>query len=444
MTDEQSDSEGIDRRRFLTRAGLVGAMGAGAFVGGVLNAPAASGKSATGESRSAQPGIDALEADGPLQTVSVDDPDATLPAVPFHGAHQAGILTSPPPAAVFAAFDVTALSRAELVTLLKTLTQRARFLTAGGDPGPTTSSAPPPDSGTLGDVVPADGLTVTVAFGASLFDRRFGLATAKPKHLKPMLPYPNDDLDPAQTGGDLLLQICGGATDTVIHALRQITKATRGGMQLRWRLDAFRSPPRPAGVPRDNFAFKDGIANPDMGDTAVADQLLWVSDDVGEPDWATGGTYDVVRIIKQFIEFWDRVSLNEQQQMIGRYRGSGAPLDGSSEADVPNFAQDPAGNVIPLNAHIRLANPRTARSADSRIYRRSYNYDRGTDLNGNLDMGLAFTCFCQDLVRQFEATQKRLIGEPMVDYVSPIGGGYFFVLPGVRDTSDWYASRLFA
>ena len=369
---------------------------------------------------------------------------AAAAAYPFHGARQAGILT-PGPAdkqafACVAAFDCTAADRAGLASLLRELTGRARFLTAGGTPPDLGVGQPPADSDVLGPAVPADGLTVTLSAGSSLFDDRYGLSARKPRRLTPMAAFPDDAPEPAWLHGDLLLQLCAGHPDTIHHAIRDITRHTRGGMQLRWKLAGYNSPPRPSGTSRNLLGFKDGTANP-LGTDAAG--LVWV-DDPAESAWARGGSYQVVRLIRMLVEFWDRVSINEQENMFGRRRDSGAPLDGTAEFDTPRYAADPRGHVIPLDSHIRLANPRTKATENQRLVRRSYNYDLGVDLNGNLQAGHIFICYQQDVRRQFETVQRRLAGEPLTDYVQPFGGGYFFVLPGVRDAADWYGRGMLA
>jgi deferrochelatase/peroxidase EfeB len=369
---------------------------------------------------------------------SASDP-AGPASVPFHGEHQAGITTPQQRYSTHAAFDVTTANKADLLALCKTLTARARALTGGGAAPDLGVGSPPADSDVLGPDIPADGLTITVSVGASLFDDRFGLAAKKPKNLVPMRSFPNDALQPNLCHGDLMVQLCANNPDTVHHALRDIAKHTRGGMQARYRQDGFLSQPRPSGAPRNLLGFKDGISQPPPNED---EEVLWVQPNSGEPTWAVGGSYQVTRFIRMLVEFWDRVSINEQQNMFGRRRDSGAPLDGQNESDAPDYAKDPKGDVIPLDSHIRLANPRTAATEKSRILRRGYNYDNGFDDNGNMSTGLVFTCFQQDVKRQFEVVQTRLIGEPLVDYIQPFGGGYFFALPGVRNSTDFFGNGL--
>ncbi|MED5501623.1 MAG: iron uptake transporter deferrochelatase/peroxidase subunit [Pseudomonadota bacterium] len=428
----------LERRRFLKGAGMVGL--GGVTLGGL----------ALGSVCPAQ----ALAATGHGQDVTSapQEQDSQL-RYPFHGRHQQGIVTPRPASGMLVAFDVLARDRDDLEKLLNILTERIAFLTQGGRIPERDPLFPPPDSGILGPEIAPDGLTMTLAVGDSLFDERYGLGGVRPKHLQRMQGFPNDALDAARCHGDLALQICANTLDTGYHALRDIIKNTPGLLMVRWKQEGTVPllPPSPGdvdGSARNFLGFRDGSANPEGDNEALMEELVWVGQDHDEPAWTRGGSYLAARIIRNFVERWDRTPLNEQEMIFGRRKMSGAPLSGSAdegkEQDIPDYASDPEGAITPLDAHIRLANPRTPATENSRILRRPFNYSNGVEANGQLDMGLLFLCFQADLEAGFIAVQQRLDGEPLEEYIKPVGGGYYFVLPGAVDADDFLGRGLLA
>ncbi|HEX8630716.1 MAG TPA: Dyp-type peroxidase, partial [Catenuloplanes sp.] len=170
-------------------------------------------------------------------------PDPAAGAVPFHGAHQAGIVTPAQDRLHFVAFDVITKDRARLVELLKEWTAAAARLTAGQDAGVTGAvggipEAPPDDTGEALDLPPS-GLTLTVGFGPSLFRTadgrdRFGLAERRPAALADLPRFPGDALEAALSGGDLCVQACANDPQVAVHAVRNLARIGMGVVSVRW------------------------------------------------------------------------------------------------------------------------------------------------------------------------------------------------------------------
>ncbi|MEO5899080.1 MAG: iron uptake transporter deferrochelatase/peroxidase subunit [Ilumatobacteraceae bacterium] len=361
------------------------------------------------------------------------------------GDHQPGVITPAPEHALIAAFDTTAANIGELRALFKALADETDALASRTIPTSNNDLLPPPDNGILGYTAVPDDLTITLGLGASLFDDRFGLAAQIPDQLVRMPAFPNDEPHPNTSHGDLVLQICGTTEDTITHALRRVMRVTRASLTLRWMQSGFVRPNTLTGGQvntRNLLGFKDGTANPSPADAKLMDELVWIQQGDAEPAWTVGGSYQVVRVIQNHVEFWDRTALKTQELIIGRNKETGAPLDGTHEVDVPQYANDPDGTFTPLTAHIRLANPRTDATEKNRILRRGFNYSNGFTPDGQLDQGLLFICFQRDLDNGFVAVQNRLNGEALEEYIRPVGGGYFFVPPGRAATGDPFAATL--
>ncbi|MDX3076431.1 iron uptake transporter deferrochelatase/peroxidase subunit [Streptomyces sp. MI02-7b] len=400
----------ISRRRLLGTAGAAGA--AGLAVGGASAVAANAAR------------------DEPAALASVG-----AARLPFHGVHQAGIVTAPQAHGHLVAFDLAAgAGRGGAAALLRRWSAAAEAMTAG--------RAPAGDDQIALDAGPSS-LTVTFGFGRSFFART-GLRARMPEALAPLPAFSADALDPRRGEGDLWIQI--GADDPLVafHALRVLQKQAAGTAAPRWQMNGFNRAPGATAVPRTTRNLMgqiDGTNNPKPSDPDFGQRVFVPSS--GEPEWMAGGSYAVVRRIRMLLDTWDHLSVERQERVIGRRKSDGAPLSGGTETTKPDLNRIEADGrtfAIAADAHVRVAAPES--NGGAAMLRRGFSYHDGFRDDGAPDAGLLFVAWQADPLTGFVPVQRKLDrGDGLSRFLRHEASGLFAV-PGGAAPGEYVGQRL--
>ena len=380
---------------------------------------------------------------------------------PDYGLHQDGIATPQQAHSYFAAFDLTAKTRAEVFAMLSAWTEASARMTAGETARPLGEdlSVEAPDGGSaLG--LGTSRLTLTFGFGAGLFSKdgvdRYGLAKKRPEALVDLPKFNGDQLIPARCGGDLSVQACADDPQVAFHAVRELTRLAYGAAQIRWAQAGFLPDASAVETPRNLMGFKDGTQNPPLDGKIVPpdipsgfDDVVWVGKE--GPDWMRGGSYAVVRRIRISLEHWDRTEVDFQEQVIGRHKYSGAPIGKAGERDLLDLDRvDKDGNpLIAENAHVRLG--AASVNDGAQIFRRAYSYNDGVSFTAErwppwrqgmmYDAGLFFVAYQRDprtgFIKIFDNMSKL---DALNQFTTHNGSAVFACPPGRREgeiIGDW-------
>ncbi|MER5193254.1 Dyp-type peroxidase [Streptomyces sp. NPDC002755] len=317
------------------------------------------------------------------------DPPQDARGPGFHGLRQAGVTTPRQATVLLLAYDLDpALSGAAGARALKAVL------------GSWTRA--------LAETLEADSsraarLTATLGIGPAL-PARLGLRP--PAALRDLPAFTGDRLDPDRCGGDLLVQLCADTADATEAIAATLTRLAGETLYPRWRQDGF-LPPSPDGgtTPRSLLGFKDGPADP-----TPEESERWV--------WSGNATYLVVRRIHLRVEDFARLAVRRQEEIIGRDRSTGGPLDGGRSTGGPEEAAPP-------RSHVRAVSPRL--DAGARMLRRGYSY-----ADGPTDQGMLFLAFMRDPAL-FARVQRRMAAQDdLSGFTEARGSAVAYVLPGAR------------
>jgi putative iron-dependent peroxidase len=184
----------------------------------------------------------------------------------------------------------------------------------------------------VGFRVPAAELSVVVAVGAEVWPRLF--AGPRPAGLHPFRELHGARHHAPATPGDLLFHLRAGQQDVCFELAAKIASRLRGAVDFVDEVSGFKYFDE-----RDLLGFVDGTENP-VG-AAAGDAVTIGSED---PDFA-GGSYVIVQKYLHDLESWNALSVEEQEQAMGRTKLDNMELaDKAPNAHVAlNTIEDPDG-----------------------------------------------------------------------------------------------------
>lgn len=273
------------------------------------------------------------------------------------------------------------------------------------------------------------GTTATVGIGPALPQR---IGVGAPEGLRELPAFDGEHLDAGAGGGEIGVQICAREAKACERVAGLLAGAGAGVLRPRWRQAGFLPPELPGPqsgpftarregeTPRNLLGFKDGTANPSAEES---ERWVWLPG----PGPYADGTFLVVRRVRLRVEEFGRLPVARQEQIIGRRKRGGEPLEGGAEHDdVDVDARTPEGGyVLPADAHVRLTNPRLDDGA--RMLRRGYSYE-----NSPGDRGLLFLAYMKDPSLFVRVQQRLVAGDALSSFAEHYGSALFYVLPGPR------------
>jgi putative iron-dependent peroxidase len=286
------------------------------------------------------------------------------------------------------------------------LTSAAIFLVATIDDGgeQTVHDALPEISGMVGAIGfrdPSKKLSVVTSIGSPAWDRLF--AGPRPADLHPFIALAGPRHHAPATAGDLLWHIRAETMDVCFELAGRLMEAMAGAVTVVDEVHGFNYFDN-----RDLLGFVDGTENP-TGATADNATVIGAED----PDFA-GGCYVHVQRYVHDMSAWRALSVDEQQNVIGRTKFDDIEMD---------------DDVKPANSHIALNVITDEDGNELKIVRRNMPYGAV----GKGEFGTYFIGYSRTPAVTERMLTNMFIGSPpgntdrILDFSTAVTGGMFFV-----------------